>query len=144
MSKRNLKRFRNQDTELTTPRFIVRCLLLVGFFFLVYILSSLVASAFMYNTYNPTQNIYIFALICCALSSFSAGFILSKINGQKYLLGGIILCALITGFLLLISIFVQSETENFVHFIVIPAFCLLGSFLGKKRIRNNYKRKKHR
>ena len=139
MSKRRNIGGRNNEKELSPLLFISRCVLLLFIFFICYLLISLVLSAFLYSTDNPTKNIHIYALSCGCVSSFLSGLTFSKVNGQKWLLSGIILGGLIDLMILIMGPLVSDTVNSYVRYALIPIFCVFGAFLGKKHV----KRRKH-
>lgn len=139
MSKRKYIGGRDKDKELSPLQFILRCLVFVLIFSFIYLLISLALTAFLYTTANPTKNIYIFSLVCGCVSSFLSGFIFSKINGQKWLLSGVLLGGITVFFIFLIGLLFPNDTKSYLQYALIPVFCILGAFLGKKRV----KQRKH-
>ena len=67
----------------------------------------------------------------------------SKVNGQKWLLSGIILGGLIDLIILIMGPLVSDTVNSYIQYALIPIFCVFGAFLGKKRVKQR-KHSRHR
>ena len=131
------------NCSLSISKLILRCLIFtVGFCVLSSIL-VIMMSAIFYSTENPTSRLRLGALIALYASTFITSLLLTKINGQKWLFGGLILGAMIAVLTLLLSFLVPSEASG--HSIpykaIIILVSLLAAFMGKRRDKSSHKRK---
>ena len=131
------KRKKLQNSELNFKDIFKRCVIFTVIFFLISIITTAIIGAIFYNTKDPTSKIAITSLLSLYLSSFISGFILSKINKQRYFLGGLILGILLFIITFVAGIIIDSkesfELGSIIWRLLIPVVCILGSMLGIKK-----------
>lgn len=133
-SKKRLKQ-RKESKELSFFSLIKSCLAFLLVFVGICITITIIASIFFYQSLNPTKMIDLISIGSLFLSAFISAFLLSKRNGQKYILGGLLLGGMI--FILLFIGALMNGTQifsaEFALKLAIPAVCVIGSLLGIKR-----------
>ena len=135
------KKFSSQ--EMNFGILLKRCICFVIVYAIIYLAIALISSAILFNTSDPTSKIGSASLIALYLSALFSGFFMAKVNKEYYFSGGAILgfmvlfvCAAIT------FAFGEFTTSSFLVFCLIPAFCILGSVIGKKRDKKSFRRKR--
>lgn len=143
-SKKKLK-FSKENEEFTLFSLFKSCLLFFVVFLALCILFSGVFSLIFYQTLNPDKMLDLASIMSLYISAFLAAFLLSKKNGQKYILGGTILGLMILLVLFVGAFFTDTKiiSAEFLLKAVIPFVCILGSVLGIKR-EKKIKRKRQR
>ena len=139
--KKSKHRLKNQ--ELSFKGLIFRELIFTLLFCLIGFFVSLTLSYFLFKTKDPTSYIQVSGICSLYISVFLSGYISSKVNGQKYFLGGLLLGLFIftlTYLLCLLMPEYKFNVKNLIWRLIIPLFCILGAMIGTKRKR---KRKKH-
>ena len=139
--KKSKRRLKNQ--ELSIKNLILRELLFTLLFCLIGFIVSLTLSYFLFKTKDPTSLITVSGLCSLYISVFLSGYISSKVNGQKYFLGGLmqgIFIFMLTYILCLLMPEYKFNVNNLIWRLMIPLFCILGAMIGTRRKR---KRKKH-
>lgn len=137
---------RGNDAELSFPILLIRCAIFLGVFCILSAIFILILSAVFYNTANPTAQIPIASLLSLYLSVFIASFIFTKINGEKWLVGGLLLGIFIYLLTLMLAFLVKTEgnTYNIILRVLIPFISLLSAFLARRRDKKIKKFKKHK
>ena len=122
---------------------LMRCAVFLIIFIFVAIVSSLVCSIIFFNTTNPTSKIDVASL--CALYSSVAlcSILLTRINGEKWLLGGLILGIMIYLCTLILAFFVngESNSNNIIMRALILPISVLFAFLTRKKNKSRHKSK---
>ena len=123
------------SNSLSFSKLFLRCLLFVIAFALITSASILICSAIFYNTTNPTSKIELASLISLYFSTFLSSMILTKINGEKWLFGGIILGFLIYLITLALALLIQDEPnpKNIAFRLLIILVSIFSAFLARKR-----------
>ena len=131
------KRKKLHNAELDFKKLLKRCLIFTLIFCIVSIIVTAIISLLFFNFKDPGAKVLVASLISLYLSSFVSGFILSKVNGQKYFAGGLLLGCMTMILTFIIACFISIEaTFSFTSIIwrlLIPVFCILGSLLGVRR-----------
>ena len=135
--------FNKENGEMTFISLIKSCLLFFAVFAVLCVVFSAVFSLIFYQTLNPSKMLDISSLSSLYLASFVSAFLLSKKNGQKYLIGGAMLGIIILFVLVIGAIFCNTKifSVEFLLKAVVPFVCILGAFLGIKREKKN--KRKH-
>ncbi len=135
--------YNKENNEMSFVSLIKNCLLFFCVFAVLCVAFSAIFSLIFYQTLNPSKMLDISSLSSLYLASFASAFLLSKKNGQKYLLGGAILGVIILFVLVVGAIFCNTKifSVEFLLKAVIPFVCILGAFLGIKREKKN--KRKH-
>lgn len=143
--KKNFKNKSNDGTEFSFPSLLKRCLLFLLVFVSLCVLISLVMSLIFYKSVNPGKMVNIISLTALFSSAFISAFLLSKFNGQKYLLGGIMLGVMIFILLFIGALFTERKifSADFALRLSVPAVTMIGALIGIKR-EKKAKRPKHR
>ena len=133
-SKKKFK-FNKENEEFAFFSLFKSCLLFFAVFLGMCILFSTVFSLIFYQTLNPDKMLDLASLASLYISAFLSAFLLSKKNGQKYILGGTILGLMILFVLITGAFFTDTKiiSAEFLLKAVIPFVCILGSVLGIKR-----------
>ncbi|MBQ8545925.1 MAG: TIGR04086 family membrane protein [Clostridia bacterium] len=133
-SKKKIK-FNKENEEFTLFSLFKSCLLFFAVFLALCILFSVAFSLIFYQTLNPDKMLDLASVLSLYISAFISAFLLSKKNGQKYILGGTILGLMILLVLVVGSFFTDTKiiSAEFLLKAVIPFVCILGSVLGIKR-----------
>ncbi len=118
-------------------------------FSLVFLITAsvllLISSAIFMNFDDPIYWSSIMGKIVLYVSALISSFLLSKKNGQCYIFSGILLGAMITGIIFLLSLAYPNSTNNSILWILlVPITTLLGSILGIKRQGKPKRYKRHR
>ena len=126
---------RNKEKELSFVSLLKRCLMFLLIFAALCVSICLIMSIFFYQTLNPNKMTNLISLVSLFLSTFISAFLLSKRNGQKYLLGGLLLGCMIFVLLFIGALFTERKifSPDFALRLAIPAVSLVGSLLGIKR-----------
>ena len=121
-----------------------RCFIFLCVFLALYVLSALIVSAIFYSSADPTSKINIASMLCIFISVFISGYIMAKINNQKLFLGGLILGFMIMLLdIVLCLIFNDISITDLPILLAIPAICILGSMLGKKREHKKFRARRY-
>lgn len=135
------KKFSSQ--EMNFGILFKRCICFVLVYAVLYFTISLISSAIVFNTSDPTSKIGSASLIALYLSALFSGFFMAKVNKEFFFSGGALLGITVllvcTGIMLAFGKF---TTSSFVVFCLIPVFCVLGSVIGKKRDKRSFRRKR--
>ena len=136
------KKISAKNIDLTTGNLFKRCLVFAGASLLISAVVTIIISSIFYKLPDPTSKIHIASLLSMYISALISGFILSKINKQKYLASGFIL-----GMILFLLNFILSLVFNkdlsvysIVWKILIIVVCVLGSALGVKKERKSFRK----
>ena len=137
------KKFNNDN--LTVNNLIKRTFIFIIPTVLLCILFTMLFSAVFFNMPDSTSKISLCATLSLYFTAFFAGFIISKINGQKYLLGGALLGFLIFAINIIFFLIFEDNIElsYIMTKLLIPVTCILGSILGIKREKKPTKRKRY-
>ena len=125
-----------KSCELTFKVMLYRCLVFVFVFCLINFFITLSASYFLYKTKDPTSLIDIGSSASLFTSVFLSGFLLSKLNKQRYFLSSLTLGMIILLLTLLITVCFSKNNISVTDFIwrtLIPVFCILGGAIGVKK-----------
>ncbi len=143
MNKHKIGIFQNQ--ELGFGGLLKRCLIILGVSVVLSLLITLLFSAIFYNLPDPTSRINTASLFSMYVTVFVSGIILSKVNKQKYLAGGIILGIMLLIINLVLSFIFNKDisTSDYIWKLLIPVFCVLGSMLGIKKERKRHFKKRY-
>lgn len=138
--KRLISRENGDEANLGTV--MLRCAIFTLIFCAVSALMILIFSWIFYSTEDPTSKITLAALCSLYTSCFICSFVLSRINGQRNFLCGIVFGAMVVILTLLLSLAVQDGgMKNPVLWrALIPIVTVASALLAKKRER----RTKHR
>lgn len=142
----NKKRKHYLDTkELTLKALLIRCIIFTMFFCIFSIILALIFTLIGFNSQDPTSKIDLFGTIALLLSVFFSGFIMSKVNKEKYFIGSLILGIMILLLTTLASLLLPSNEEatimQVIWKLIIPVVCILGGMLGIKRESKNHRRR---
>lgn len=133
----------NEDASLFL--IIKRCFLFTIIFFMLSFSLLLILSLVFMRTKDPNAWVNIIGKFTLYFSAFLCSFLLSRKNKQSYVLSGLILGAIVTFIIFVISLFYPNSTNNSVLWTaLIPFATLLGSVLAIKRHSSPRKRRKHR
>lgn len=143
--KRALFNQNSKNEDFTILSLFKSCGIFLIVFAVISLISILILSFIFYSTKDPTSKIKIAALISLYFSSFVCAFMMSKKNGQMFLVGGFIFGLCIIVLTLILSLFFKSEgtMQNSIilrSIIIIPT--MLGGVLGGKK--KEHKRKRHK
>lgn len=145
LPKKKFKELSNDTKEFTFFKLFKRCLLFLLVFASLCIFISLLMSLIFYQSINPNKVVDLISIASLFSSAFISAFLLSKSNGQKYLLGGIMLGIMIFIILFIGALFTERKifSAEFLLRLAVPAVTMIGSLLGMKR-EKKIKRPKHR
>lgn len=131
----------NSREGLSLYKLVLRCAIFTIIFCLISILTIFVTSLILYNTTNPTSKSELGGVVALYISTFITVFIMTKINKEKWLFGGLILGGLIFALTLLLFIFIHGDVapNNFFFRLIILAISLISAFLGRKKEGKNRK-----
>ena len=131
----------NSREGLSLYKLVLRCAIFTIIFCLFSILTIFVTSLILYNTTNPTSTSELGGVVALYISTFITVFIMTKINKEKWLFGGLILGGLIFALTLLLFIFIDGDVtpNNFFFRLIILAISLISAFLGRKKEGKNRK-----
>ena len=122
------------NSELSATVLIKRCLTFSLLFSLIATTLLLVSSAAFMSLDDPTHWSNLIGKVVLYVSAIITSFFLSKKNGQGYIFSGIVLGAIITSIIFLISlIYPDSISNSILWILLIPVSTILGSVLGIKR-----------
>ena len=126
-------------------KLLLRCILFTFIFCFISVLLVLILSAVFYGSQNPTAKIQALGYIGLYFSVFLSSLIMTRINKEKWLLGGLILGAMIFLVTLFLSIFIKdSPSANSIIFrFIIILTSTVSAFLARQRPRKSHKSKKH-
>lgn len=121
--------------SLSFCKLILRSSIFVFAFMIVLSISTLISSFLFYNTTNPTSKIELAALISLYFSTFLCSLMLTRINGEKWLLGGLVLGVLIYMTTLVFAIFIKDDPnpKNIILRALIIAVSVFSAFISRKR-----------
>ena len=122
---------------------LINLVIFFSIFCLVCILLSVIFSLiFYYSTENPNKMVNFSSFASLFLSSMITSFIMSKKLGERYLLNSLLLSGIILITLLFGAIFTDTRifSLEFLLKLLVPVFCMVGAFWGKKRNKNHKKR----
>lgn len=105
------------------------------FFIIVFLLCAVFSGFVLLKLPNPLKMIDAATLISLYFAAIISSFLISKKNGQKYLMCAAFCALLLFAFLFLMSLFTNSgifTVRFFLRLISLP-LCFLGALLGKKR-----------
>lgn len=116
-------------------KLVIRCALFTLIFSLISALCILLMSCIFYGSQNPTAKIPMLGYIGLYLSVFLTSFIMTRVNREKWLFGGLILGAMIFIVTLFLSIFIKDapNSSSIIYRALIVLTSLCASFLGRKR-----------
>ena len=142
-----MSKYKNHDFEnkdLSFKKLLKRCLIVLLASILIGILITLLFSLVFYNLPDPTSRINIASLLSMYFTVFISGFILSRVNKQKYFIGSLILGLMLFAINIILSIILKDElsTTDYIWKLLIPVFCILGSMIGIKKERKSYRKKR--
>ncbi len=125
----------SKDGELSFLSLLKRCLLFLAIFVALCVTITVIMSLFLYRTLNPNKMVDLISLSSLFISAFVSAFLLSKRNGQKYLLGGLMLGCMIFVVLFAGALFTERKifSAEFGLRLAVPAVCMIGALLGIKR-----------
>ena len=118
------------------------CLFFFAIFSLICVAFSSITSLIFYQTLNPNKMVDFASISSLYLSAFLTSFLLSKKTGQKYILGGALLGAIILCVLFVAAVFTDTKiiSSEFLFKAMVPIVCMFGAVLGIKREKQNKKR----
>lgn len=133
--KRLMPTEKNEDANLGTV--MIRCALFTLIFCAVSALMILIFSWIFYSTEDPTSKITLASLLSLYTSCFICSFVLSRINGKRNFLCGIVFGAMIVILTLLLSLAVKDGgMKNPVLWrALIPVVTVAAALIAKKRER---------
>lgn len=116
-------------------KLIIRCALFTLIFCLVSIFLVVLMSCMFYSSQNPTAKIPLLGYIGLYLSTFLTSFVMTRINKEKWLFGGLILGTMIFCLTLFLSIFIRdaSSAGAIIYRLLIILTSLCASFLARRR-----------
>lgn len=116
-------------------KLVLRCAIFAVIFCVISILVIVLTSIIFYNTPNPTVKTQTAAFIALYSSAFITSFIMTRINGEKWLFGGLILGLMLFILTLVFSIFINGVpgSQSIIPRILVAVVALLAAFLGRKR-----------
>ncbi|MBE6624240.1 MAG: TIGR04086 family membrane protein [Ruminococcaceae bacterium] len=116
-------------------KLVIRCALFTLIFSLISALCILLMSCIFYGSQNPTAKIPMLGYIGLYLSVFLTSFIMTRVNREKWLFGGLILGAMIFIVTLFLSIFIKDapNSSSIIYRALIVLTSLCTSFLARKR-----------
>lgn len=129
--------------RLSFSKLILRCAVFAIVFCVFSLIVILTTSAIFYGTTNPTSKTKLGGIASLYLSTFITTFIMTKLNKEKWLFGGLILGGMIFAITLLLSVLINGEStsNNVLLRIIVLAVSLFSSFLARKKEPKNKKRK---
>lgn len=133
--KRLISQEQKDDANLGTV--MIRCALFTLIFCAVSALMILIFSWIFYSTEDPTSKITLASLSSLYTSCFICSFVLSRINGQRNFLCGIVFGAMVVILTLLLSLAVKdgSMKNPVLWRALIPVVTVVAALLAKKRER---------
>ena len=139
LSKKKFKIKSNEQTELGFLGLLKSCSLFLLVFIALCVFISVITAIFFYKSLNPSKAIDLISLSSLFISAFISSFLLSKYNGQKYLLGGILLGFMIFVILFIGALFTERKifSAEFLLRLAVPAVTMIGALLGIKREKRN-------
>ena len=139
---KKIKHYQPSNEEIGLLAITKRCALFCLIFFIMSMLLLFILSLTFVNFADSTTYLNLIGKLTLYLSSFLCSFLLSKRIRENYIYSGILLGALITSLIFILSLmYPESTTNSVIWLLLIPVSTLLGSLLGKKR---NIKKHKHR
>ena len=140
------KRKKLHSAELDFKKLFKRCLIFTLIFCVISVIITAIISLLFFNFKDPGARVLTASLISLYLSSFVSGFILSKVNGQKHFIGGLLLGCSTMVLTFIIACFISFDTAfsftSIIWRLLIPVFCVLGSLLGERREKKHTHRHK--
>ena len=127
-----------KNEESTLGDVMIHCSVFTLIFCAVSAIMILIFSWIFYSTSDPTSKIPLASLCALYSSCFTCSFALSRINGDKNILCGIVFGAFVVILTLLFSLFTKEGygMKNSVIFrALIPVVTVTASLLAKKKIR---------
>lgn len=139
------KNFNSKSKDLTLIMLLKSCLLFLLVFISLCVFISVIMSLIFYQSLNPSKMVDLISLSSLFLSAFVSAFLLSKANGQKYLLGGILLGIMIFILLFIGALFTERKifSADFLFRLSVPAITMIGALAGIKREKKSKKPKYH-
>ena len=133
-----------ENKSFTFLSLVKSCLLFSLVFVGLCITISLFMSLIFYHTLDPSKMVNHISLTSLFVSALISAFCLSKKNGQKYILGGLMLGGMIFVILFVGALFTERKifSPEFALRLAVPAVCVIGALLGMKRERKI--KRKHR
>lgn len=140
----NLKQFKEKEAQGLIG--VIKYSAIYTLVFFAISLSLLFLFSFIFvRLDDPTAWIGIIGKFSLYAPSVLCGFLLARKNSQSHLLCGLLLGALITGIIFVISLLYEGSTDNsVVWLILLPMSTILGSLLCKVRKPTSHKRKRRR
>ena len=122
-------------------KLIIRCAVFLLIFALVAVISALICSAIFFKTENPTSKIQLASLISLYLSVAVCSVVLTRINGERWLFGGLILGFMIYFSTLMLAFFIKDtpSTSSIILRALIPVISTFFAFLSRKRDKKHHK-----
>ena len=120
---------------LSFSKLILRCFLFSIIFCAISFLIILGISFALYSTTNPTAKATIGGLISLYSSTFITVFIMTKVNKERWLFGGLILGGIIFLITLLLSALVDgsANAQSIIYRAIIILISLISAFLARKK-----------
>lgn len=132
-----------EDTNLFT--LIKRCLLFSAIFLALSLLLLFFFSLIFIKLEDSTAYLSLIGKGSLYISALVCSFILSRINGSNRLFSGIILGAILTGLIFILSLIYPDNSQNsIIWLLLIPIITILGSIISKKRALKPSKHRKRR
>ena len=127
-------------------KLLLRCILFTFIFCIVSVSLVIVLSCIFYGTQNPTAKIQLLGYIGLYFSVFLTSFIMTRTNGEKWLLGGLILGAMIFLLTFFLSIFINDipNSNSMIFRFLIIASSSVSAFIARRRSNKNRKPRKLR
>lgn len=145
MNKKRFNRNSGAEKELTLGTILKRCFVFTLIFCLICSILTITLSFAFFKTPDPHSWVFTISLISPILASFITALALSKYNGSKYLLCGLLLGSMIFLLSLVLSL-AFSSLEGFgilTKSAIIPS-AVLGALLGIRKEKSVGKRRKKR
>ncbi len=130
----NLKRAYTNGS-LPFHKLLLRSLLLLPIFAILSVAMVFLCSAIFYNTDNPLGGADIASIIALYSATAISSIVLTRINKEKWLLGGLFLGVMIYLATLFLAIFVKDEVnkQNILLRVLVPIISVAFAFLSRKR-----------
>ena len=140
------KRKHYEEHGLSKKTFVLRCLITTVIFYIASIIIILVASAFAYRSEISFELTNILGKSALLISALICGILLTIINRQGKVIGGIFLSAFILLSLFIVSLFIKDtkSASNILWYALTFISCISGSMLGGLIVERAPKRKKHK
>lgn len=138
------KHNKTNNTALTFKDLLKRAFVFLLPTLLIAIIFTILFSLIFYNMPDSTSKISLCSSLSMYFTAFFAGFILSKVNGQKYLVGSALLGLILFAINVILALIIKSDFgfSQMLMKLLIPFTCVCGGILGIKREKKHLRKKR--